>query len=328
MKVLAYSIHGFDRISLEQAAEKKHRIEFTEFQLNENTVDMAEGFEAIAVFSNDKVDKDVLEKLSAFNVKYVALRSVGFDHVDLKAAEKLKIKVANVPGYSPHAIAEHSVALLLALIRKLTKARQLMELQDFRLDELVGFDLHGKTVGIIGTGKIGFVFARIMNGFGCRILAYDPVQQPDSDSFHIEYTDLNDLLEKCDIVSIYAPLNEETRYMISGPQFKLMKEGAILVNTARGPIVDTKALIEYLENGKIGGACLDVYEHEKGLYFHDHRNNILKDAIFSRLQSFPNVILTGHQAFLTREAINEIAAKTIQNLNQWENAGESENDLF
>ncbi len=328
MKVLAYSIHGFDKVSLEQAAKGKHQLEFTESQLNEDTADLADGFDAIAIFSNDKADKNVLQLLSGIKVKYIALRSVGFDHVDLPAAEELGFKVANVPGYSPHAIAEHSVALLLALVRKLNKARQLMELQDFRLDELVGFDLHGKTVGIIGTGKIGYVFARIMHGFGCRLIAYDPVQHPETDNFHIEYTDLNSLLEQSDIVSIYAPLNEETRYMISEPQFKMMKEGAILVNTARGPIVDTRALIQFLENGKLGGACLDVYEFEKGLFFYDHRNDILKDILFSHLQSFQNVIITGHQAFLTQEALNEIAAKTIQNINQWENAGKSDNDLF
>lgn len=328
MKVIAFSIHGFDRKSLEQAAETKHQLEFTECQLNENTAAMAEGFEAIAVFSNDQLDKEVLQKLSNLGIKYIALRSVGFDHVDLKAAEKLGFKVANVPGYSPHAIAEHSVAILLALVRKLYKARQLMQLQDFRLDELVGFDLHGKTVGIIGTGKIGFVFAKIMNGFGCRLLANDPAEHLQTDEFHLGYTDLDSLLQESDIISIYAPLNEDTRHMISEAQFKLMKEGAILVNSARGPIVDSKALIKYLENGKVGGACLDVYEYEKGLYFHDHRSSILKDEIFCRLQSFQNVILTGHQAFLTQEAIHEIAAKTIQNLNQWENAGSSENDLF
>lgn len=328
MKVLVYSIHGFDKISLEKAAEGKHQLEFTATQLNEETVKLAEGYDALAIFSNDKADKAVLQLLSGLKVNYIALRSVGFDHVDLKAAEQLGFKVANVPGYSPHAIAEHSVAILLALVRKLYKARQLMELQDYRLDELVGFDLHGKTVGIIGTGKIGYVFARIMNGFGCRLIAYDPVQHPETDGFHIEYTDLDSLLQESDIVSIYAPLNEETRYMISGPQFESMKHGSILVNTARGPIVDTKALIKNLENGKIAGASLDVYEFEKGLYFHDHRNTILKDSLFSHLRSFPNVVLTGHQAFLTQEAINEIAAKTIQNLNQWENQGWSENDLF
>lgn len=328
MKVLAYSIHGFDKLSLEKAAEGKHHLEFTDFQLNEETVKMADGFDAIAIFSNDKADRIILEMLSGLNIKYVALRSVGYDHVDLKAAQDFQLKVANVPGYSPHAIAEHSVALLLALVRKLHHSKLLMQLQDFRLDELVGINLHGKTAGIIGTGKIGYVFARIMNGFGCRLMAHDPVQQPESDEFHIEYTDLNTLLEQSDIISIYAPLNEETRYMISHSQFELMKEGAILINAARGPIVDTKALIKYLENGKLAGACLDVYEHEKGLYFNDHRNDILKDETFSHLRSFPNVVMTGHQAFLTQEAINEIAAKTIQNLNQWENAGKSENDLF
>lgn len=328
MKVFAYSIHGFDRLSMEKAAAQKHELDLTELQLNMDTVELAKGFDSIAIFSNDIANKEVLEKLAKLKVKFIALRSVGYDHVDLKAAAHLKIKVANVPGYSPHAIAEHSVALLLSLIRKLNKANQLMNLQDFRLDELVGFNLHGKTVGIIGVGQIGYVFAKIMNAFGCRLLAHDPIKQPYSETFHIDYTGLEDLLEKSDIVSIYAPLNKGTKHMISGPQFEIMKKGAILVNTARGPIVDTHALVQYLENGKISGACLDVYEFEKGLYFHDHRNDILNDSIFSHLRSLQNVILTGHQAFLTEEAINEIAAKTIQNLNQWENAGSSENDLI
>ncbi len=327
MKVLAYSTHGFDQPFLEEAAKNKHHFSFTEALLNENTVEMAKGYDAVALFSSDNANANVIEKLAEYQVKYITLRSVGYDHVDLQKAHEFGIKVANVPEYSPYAIAEHGVALLLVLNRKLYKAESLIQLQDFRLDTLVGFDLNNKTVGVIGTGKIGFAFAKIMNGFGCKLLAYDPVENPSAKEINMEYTSLNFLLKNSDVVSLNCPLNEKTHYLLDKKEFASMKKGSILINTARGAVVNTNALIESIENEHLGGACLDVYEKEKGLFFNDHRNSVLKDPIYSRLRSFPNVIITGHQAFLTREALIGIAETTSYNLSSWENNGTCKNDL-
>ncbi|MCW8897506.1 MAG: 2-hydroxyacid dehydrogenase [Flavobacteriales bacterium] len=327
MKVLAYSTHGFDQPFLEEAAKNKHEFSFTEKPLNENTVEMANGFDAVALFSSDNANAKVIEKLAEYKVNYITLRSVGYDHVDLQKAHELGIKVANVPEYSPYAIAEHGVALLLALNRKLHKAESLIQLQDFRLDTLVGFDLNNKTIGIIGTGKIGFAFAKIMNGFGCKLLAYDPVENPSAEEINMEYTTLEILLKNSDVVSLNCPLNEKTHYLLGKKEFASMKKGSILINTARGAVINTNALIESIENEHLGGACLDVYEKEKGLFFNNHTNSVLKDPVYSRLRSFPNVIITGHQAFLTREALIGIAETTIYNLSSWENNGTCENDL-
>lgn len=327
MKVLAYSTHGFDQPFLEDAAKNKHHFSFTEAPLNENTVEMAKGYDAVALFSSDNANAKVIEKLAEYQVKYITLRSVGYDHVNLQKAHELGIKVANVPEYSPYAIAEHGVALLLTLNRKLHKAESLIQLQDFRLDTLVGFDLNNKTVGVIGTGKIGFAFAKIMNGFGCKLLAYDPVENPSAKEINVEYTSLDFLLKNSDVVSLNCPLNEKTHYLLDKKEFASMKKGSILINTARGAVVNTNALIESIESEHLDGACLDVYEKEKGLFFNDHRNSILKDPIYSRLRSFPNVVITGHQAFLTQEALIGIAETTIYNLSSWENNGTCENDL-
>ncbi|MDT8411624.1 MAG: 2-hydroxyacid dehydrogenase [Vicingaceae bacterium] len=327
MKVLAYSTHGFDQPFLEEAAKNKHHFSFTEAPLNENTVEMAKGYDAVALFSSDNANAEVIGKLAEYQVKYITLRSVGYDHVDLQKAHEIGIKVANVPEYSPYAIAEHGVALLLALNRKLHKAESLIQLQDFRFDTLVGFDLYNKTIGIIGTGKIGFAFAKIMNGFGCKLLAYDPVKNPSAEEINMDYTTLEILLKNSDVVSLNCPLNEKTHYLLDKKEFASMKKGSILINTARGAVINTNALIESIENEHLGGACLDVYEKEKGLFFNDHRNSVLKDPIYSRLRSFPNVIITGHQAFLTREALIGIAETTSYNLSCWENNDTCENDL-
>lgn len=254
MKVLAYSTHGFDQPFLEEATKNKHHFSFTEAPLNENTVEMAKGYDAVALFSSDNANAKVIEKLAEYQVKYITLRSVGYDHVDLQKAHELGIKVANVPEYSPYAIAEHGVALLLALNRKLHKAENLIQLQDFRLDTLVGFDLNNKTVGVIGTGKIGFAFAKIMNGFGCKLLAYDPVENPSAKEINMEYTSLDFLLKNSDVVSLNCPLNEKTHYLLDKKEFASMKKGSILINTARGAVINTNALIESIENEHLGGA--------------------------------------------------------------------------
>lgn len=318
MKTFVYSAHAYDRPFLEQAARKRHQLVFTEEKLTLATAHYAAGFDVIAVFTADDCSAPVLDKLYMQGVRYIALRSAGYDHIDLHRAAELGIRVAHVREYSPYSIAEHAVAMLMMLNRKLLDAQLLMEVQDFRLDTLTGFDIHGKTVGIIGTGKIGLAFARIMVGFGATMLACDPVQHQEASALGVQYVSLEELLRRSDIVSLHCPLNETTRYLLSAKQFEWMKDNSILINTSRGAIVHTKDLIKALEDKKIGGACLDVYEREKGLFFEDHRNTVIQDEDFLKLRSMKNVLFTGHQAFLTREALTGIAEITIQNLDYWQ----------
>lgn len=328
MKVLVYSIHNFDKPYLEKASRGKHEFVYTELPLNEQTAGMATGFNAVALLSSDSANASVLQKLNKCGIRFIALRSVGHDHVDLHVASELNIKVANVPGYSPYSVAEHGVALLMALNRKLIEANRLFQKNDFRLDTLVGFDLHGKTVGIVGTGKIGSVFARIMYGFGCQILGYDILENEAlKKEIKIQYVKLNELCNRADVICIACPLNENTRHLFNKKLFGEMKKGAYLINIGRGGIVNTVDLIEALENGIVGAAGLDVYENEKPLYFYDRRNMEIKDEIFLKLRSMPNVLMTAHQAFLTREALQGIASVTVQNLDEWQSTGFSRNDL-
>jgi D-lactate dehydrogenase len=327
MKTFVYSAHAYDRPFLEQAARKRHELVFTEEKLTLSTAHYARGFDVIAVFTADDCSAPVLDKLYAQGVRYIALRSAGYDHVDLHHAAQLGIRVARVPGYSPYAIAEHAVAMLMMLNRKLLDAQLLLRLQDFRLDTLTGFDIHGKTVGVIGTGNIGIAFARIMLGFGATVLASDPVQQEEAVALGIQYVSQEELLRRSDIVSLHCPLNETTRYLLSAKQFARMKNNCIVINTSRGAIVHTKDLIVALEDKKIGGACLDVYEREKGLFFEDHRNTVIQDEDFLKLRSMKNVLLTGHQAFLTCEALTGIATTTIQNIDCWQLGYRSPNEL-
>ncbi len=328
MKTLVYSVHGFDRSFIEKAANGNHELHFTESPLNENTSDLAKGFEAVALFTSDNASEKVMAQLHDSGVRFIALRSVGYDHVDLGKAKALGIKVANVPAYSPYAIAEHAVALLLALNRKIMLGQQLMKQNDFRLDKLVGFDLYGKTIGIIGTGKIGASFARIMNGFGCELLAFD-VESNDElmQQVNIKYTSLENVCKKADVISVCCPLNEKTKYMFNKTTFSFMKKGVIFINTARGGVVNTIDLMDALDAGIVSGAGLDVYEHEKPIFFFGHSNVRIKDEIFEKLRSYENVLITGHQAFLTNEALAGIADTTIENLTEWEQNGVSKNEL-
>jgi D-lactate dehydrogenase len=329
MKTFVYSSHGFDQPFLNRAAAQwGHELTFTEKRLTKETVELSKGYSALALFSSDDASAENLMELRKNGIQYLTLRSVGYDHVDLKCAEELGIKVANVPEYSPYAIAEHGVAMLLALNRKLYQGQLLLQLQDFRLDSLIGFDLFGKTIGVIGTGKIGFAFAKIMNGFGCKILAFDPHPNAAAPTINMEYVSLNELLNKSDIVSLNCPLNEHTKYMLDHEQFAQMKKGSILINTARGGVINTLALIEFIENRHLSGACLDVYEKEKGLFFFDYRNKIINDDLYSRLSSLPNVYITAHQAFLTNEALQGITDTTMYNLTAFEQNGCSKNDLW
>lgn len=317
MKTFIFSAHSYEVPFLKEAADGKHELLLSQEKLSIDTVHLAHGCEAIAIFTADDASSAVLQQLYDMGIRHVALRSTGYDHVDLMQAKKLAIHVANVPEYSPYAIAEHAVALLLALNRKILTSQSQMQQKDFRLDNLVGFDIHGKTIGIIGTGTIGMTFAKIMTGFGANLVGYDPVQNPVAADIGLQYVTLDELYNKSDIISIHCPLNEHTRHLISMPQLKKMKRDCIIINTARGGVLHTYDLLEALENNQIGGACLDVYEKEKGLFFEDHRNNSVKDELFEKLRINKKVIITGHQAFLTREALKGIADTTMKNLDYW-----------
>lgn len=328
MKILVYSVHGFDKPFLEKAAQGKHELFFTEHALNETTDNLANGCDAVALFTSDNASKKVVEKLLAYGVKFIALRSVGYDHVDLAKAKQFGTKVANVPAYSPYAIAEHAVALLVALNRKILLSQQLTNKNDFSLDQLIGFDLHEKTIGIVGTGKIGAAFAKIMHGFGCKLIAYDIEENQELiHQTNISYTSLEELCKSSDVISVCCPLNTATKYMFNKSAFSQMKKGVVFVNTARGGIVNTIDLIEALDSGIVASEALDVYENEKPIYFYDYTDSQINDVIFQKLRSYPNVLLTARQAFLTNEALQCIADTAIANLDGWSNNEISENDL-
>lgn len=328
MKTLVYSSHEFEKPFLQKAAKGKQKLEYQANALNIATAEKSKGFDAIALFTADDASSEVLKVLHQNGIKYIALRSVGYDHVDLKQAKALGIKVANVPSYSPYSIAEYAVTLLLALNRKIMHGQALMQHNNFCLDSLIGFDLHGKTIGIIGTGKIGAAFARIMHGFGCTLLGYDIEPNTDLEqNTGIRYTTLEDLCSKADVISIHCPLNEATKYLFDKDTFGIMKKGVYFINTARGGIVNTLDLIEALDNGTIAAAGLDVYEYEKPIFFVNHDDKPIQDDLFIKLRAHPNVLITGHQAFLTRDALSDIASATIQNLEDYAQNGYSSNDL-
>ncbi len=328
MKVAVFSSHKFELPYLEKAFASNHEITFIEKELREETAELAKGCEAVALFTSDKADAAVLEKLAALGIRSIALRSVGFDHVDLKEAKLLNIKVANVPAYSPYSVAEHAVTLLTALNRKLNLSQELIRSNDFRLDGLTGFDVHEKTIGIVGIGKIGEMFARIMNGFGCKLLCYDPKPNKELEKqLNIKFVEFNDLCAQSDIISIHCPLNPATKHLFNKNSFAFMKKGVFIINTARGPIINTNDLMDALDSGIVAAAGLDVYEFEKGLFFHDHQNETLQDKTFEKLRSYKNVLITGHQAFLTQTALKNIADTTAYNLNCFEKGIVCENEL-
>jgi len=316
MKVVAYSINPFEKEFLIRANQKKHDITLISNALSIDTASYAEGKDAVLVFTNDDVSENVINKLADQGVKFIATRSKGTDHINKKAAEKRGIKLANVPAYSPQAIAEHTVALALALGRHLVKANQHAQDFDFRLNELIGFNFNGKTVGIIGLGEIGMATANIFNGLGCRVIGHD-IQLP-KNVIDIEMVELDELLKQADIVSLHVPLTEQTKHIINKEAISQMKPNVMLLNTSRGGLIDTKEVLTALENEKIGYLGLDVYEFEKGLFFQDHEFDKHKDALLKKLITYPNVLVTPHQAFLTREALQEIANQTIKNLDLWQ----------
>lgn len=328
MKVLVYSTRDFEKTYLERANNNKHYLAFTKEALSSSTAINAVGYDAISIFSADEACFLTLEKLRSFGVKYICLRSVGYDNVNINASKREGIKVANVPAYSPNAIAEHAVTLLLALNRKLIEANDNIRRFNFDLNHLTGFDLNGKTVGIVGTGKIGSVMAKIMHGFGCKLLGNDIeennllIQQ-----YELQYVSLENLCEQSDIISIHVPLNSDTHHIINEDLLDVMKESVYLINTARGAIVNTDDLIQALDHKKIAAYGMDVYENEKGIFFKDLSHNIPDDDNLLKLIAMPNVLVTGHQAFLTNEALTNIAETTIYNLDCWENNKLNDNEL-
>jgi len=327
MKTLVVSARSHDRQILEAHKCGRHELQFTEVALNEETALVAQGYPAVCGFVNDTFDARALEILARGGTRFVTLRSTGFNNVDLQAAARLGITVARVSEYSPHSVAEFVVGLLLTLNRKLHKAYLRGREDYFLLDGLLGFDLHGKTIGIVGTGKIGQVLARIMAGFGCRLLGYDIHEHDQCRELGMTYVGMDELLEQSDVVSLHAPLMPQTHHLIDARAMELMKPGAILINTSRGALVDTKALIGALKAGHLAGAGLDVYEEEGGIFFRDLSAHGVSDDVFARLRTFPNVIVTGHQGFFTREALNDIAAATIANLDDFDAARHGANTL-
>jgi D-lactate dehydrogenase len=328
MKVLVYSIFGFDKPFMEKAAHGNHELVFTEQHLNEHTAHLAQGFDAVSLFTSDVASEAVLQKLYTYGVKYIALRSVHSHLIDVPRAKSLAMKVANVPVYSPYSVAEHAVGLLLALNRKLVLGQRLMHIGDYRMDHLVGFDLYGKTVGIIGTGKTGAAFARIMHGFGCKIIAYD-IEENDKlqNEISISYKTLEEVCAASDVLSVHANWNKSSYHLFNKTTFSLCKKGMIFINTADGKLVKTDDLIEAIDNRTLAAVGLDVYEKEDSIFFQDHTEAPITDTLFLKLRSYPNVMITGHQGFLTNETLAGIAHTTIANLNAWAYNGISENEI-
>ncbi len=319
MNVAIFSAKKYDREFLNAANGSLHKLRFFEPHLNEETVSLAAGFEAVCVFVNDQVNAAVIATLESLGVRLIALRCAGYNNVDLSAAKKHGVTVLRVPAYSPYAVAEHTIALMLALNRKLHRAYNRVREGNFALDGLVGFDMHSKTVGVIGTGQIGTVVAQILTGFGCPTLAFDPFPNATCRSLGVRYVELNQLFAESDIITVHCPLTPENKHLINGQALEKMRKDVMLINTSRGALLDTVAIVEGLKSGRIGYLGLDVYEEEEEIFFEDRSGLILSDDVFARLLTFPNVIITGHQAFFTREALLNIAATTIDNITKFEN---------
>lgn len=326
MKVAVFSTKPYDRDFLAAANladGSRHELLFVEPRLTLSSVPLIQDAQAVCAFVNDTLDRQVLEALKARDVGLVALRSAGFNHVDVLAAQELEIAVGRVPAYSPEAVAEHTAALILSLNRKIHRAYARVREGNFALDGLLGFNLHGRTVGIAGTGKIGMAVARIMRGFGCRLLAFDVQQTPEFLALGGRYSGWQELLAEADILTLHCPLTPQTRHLIDATAIGAMKRGSMLINTGRGALVDTHALIRGLKSGQIGQVGLDVYEEESDLFFENLSGQIIQDDLFARLLTFPNVLITGHQAFFTEEALGAIAQLTIENITRFERTGKA-----
>lgn len=328
MKIAVFSTKSYDREFLESANGRfGHDLVFFEPHLTAETCALASGFDGVCVFVNDTLNAEVLKSLSENGTGLVALRCSGFNNVDLVTAAELGMTVVRVPSYSPEAVAEHTAALILSLNRKVHRAYARVREGNFSLEGLLGFNLHDKTVGIIGTGKIGLALAKIMKGFGCSVLAHDPYPNPGCSAIGVIYTDPSRLFKESDIISLHCPLTPETHHLIDSKALAMMKRGVTLINTSRGAVIDTKAVIDALKSGKIGYLGLDVYEEEGDLFFEDLSNEVIQDDVFARLLTFPNVLITGHQAFFTREALLAIAETTLSNISDYENGGTCINQI-
>lgn len=330
IKIAFFDTKSYDKETFERTLQKGGRTDlefhYYETKLNEDTVELAKGFDGVCVFVNDVVNAAVIEKLYALGVKLIALRCAGFNNVDCKKAEG-KLKIVRVPAYSPYAVAEHTVAILLTSIRRIHKAYIRTKDFNFSLSGLTGFDLHGKTVGVIGTGRIGRVFVDICRGFGMKVLAYDKYPAPDFERENVKYVTLDELFENSDIISLHCPLTEESYHIIDQKAIAKCKCGVVLLNTSRGALVDAEALLNGIKARKVGAACLDVYEEESDFFFEDCSGHIVDDDVLARLISMPNVLVTSHQAFLTEEALSNIAETTVENILDIFQKGSCENEL-
>lgn len=314
MKIAVFSTKPYDRHALEQAnREHGHELTFFESRLTPATAALARGFDAICPFVNDDLSEPVIDLLADAGVRLLTLRSAGYNHVDLRAAARRGLTVAHVPAYSPHAVAEHAMGMILTLNRKFHRAYARVREGNFALEGLLGFDIYRKTMGVVGTGQIGAAFCQIALGFGCRVLAYDLHPTPALQAAGVEYADLDAVLSRTDIIALHVPLTPQTRHMIDAESIARMKPGVMLINTSRGALVDTPAVIAGLKSGQIGALGLDVYEEEADLFFEDLSSTVIQDDVFARLLTFPNVLVTGHQGFFTKEALERIAGTTLTN---------------
>lgn len=328
MKTAVFSTKPYDRQYLAAAnAQGRHELHFLEPRLTLETARLAEGFPAVCAFVNDQLGAEVLATLAGGGLKFLALRSAGFNHVDLASAGRLGVRVARVPAYSPYAVAEHTIGLILALNRKLHKAYVRVREGNFSLEGLLGFDLHGRTAGVVGTGKIGAIVARLLAGFGCRLLAHDVAPNAEVEKLGAAYVPLDELFAQSDIITLHCPLTPETHHLINAAAIQRMKPDVMLINTSRGALVDTAAVVRALKDRRIGHLGLDVYEEEADLFFEDLSGQVIQDDVFSRLLTFPNVLITGHQAFFTRNALEKIAATTIENLDAFESGAPLVNEV-
>lgn len=317
MKIAVYSTKNYDRKYLELANKPYgFQLEFFDFMLSKRTAKMAEGCQAVCLFVNDDASADVLVSLAEIGIKIVALRCAGFNNVDLATAKKLGLQVVRVPAYSPEAVAEHAVALMLSLNRRIHRAYQRTRDANFSLEGLIGFNMYGKTVGIIGTGKIGLATMRILKGFGMNILAFDPFKNPDAEAIGAKYVELDELYANAHIISLHCPATPENYHLLNKQAFAKMRDGVMIINTSRGGLIDSSAAIEALKQQRIGALGMDVYENERDLFFEDKSNDVILDDVFRRLSSCHNVLFTGHQAFLTAEALTNISEVTLRNIQQ------------
>lgn len=318
MRVAMFSAKSYERRLLgELNAGHRHELVYFDTRLEPGTVSLAAGFQVVSVAVNDVVDRDVLKELAAGGTKLVATRSTGFNHIDLRAARELDVKVVRVVDYSPNSVAEFTVGLLLALNRKIPRAYNRTREGNFELDGLMGFDLVGRTVAVIGTGKIGLIFARIMAGFGCELLGFDVHHSPQFEKLGGRYAEADAIVAEADIISLHCPLTPQTHHIVNARMLSRVKRGALLINTSRGGLVDTEAVIEALKSGQLGGIAIDVYEQEASLFFKDLSSTVIPDDVIQRLVSFPNVIVTGHQAFFTREALGTILDTTLRSISDF-----------